>query len=131
VTALPRPGLLGAVFLGGCVGGLARYAVTKRWPSHGFPWATLGVNLSGALLLAVVLVVLLERAGSPYLRALLGTGFCGAWTTFSGIVVSTDELVRDGRVAVAVAYLVASLLGGVAAGAAGIVTGRVVVRRRV
>jgi CrcB protein len=123
--------LLLAVFAGGSVGGLARYLLTRALPGGQFPWTTLGINLSGAFLLALLLVLVLEvLAPSTYVRPLLGTGFCGAWTTFSGIVVPADELLRDGRAATAVAYLGASLLGGLAAGFVGLVLGRRVARRR-
>jgi CrcB protein len=128
---LPRPSLLLAVFAGGCAGGLARYLLTRALPGGPFPWATLGINLSGAFLLALLLVLVLEvLAPSTYVRPLLGTGFCGAWTTFSGIVVPADELLRDGRAATAVAYLAASSVGGLAAGFVGLALGRRVARRR-
>lgn len=122
--------MLAAVFVGGCAGGLARYAVTSAFPAGGgFPWATLWVNLAGAFLLALLLVLTLEvLPPSTYLRPLLGTGFCGAFTTFSAITVSTSELVRDGRAGLGAGYLGASLLGGVAAGAVGLVAGRTAVR---
>ncbi len=127
---LPRPSLLLAVFVGGCIGGAGRYLVTRALPLGDVPWTTLGINLSGAFVLALLLVLALEvLTPSTYLRPLWGTGFCGAWTTFSGIVVPTDQLVRDGRAGAAAGYLLASLLGGVAAGWAGLVTARWVARR--
>jgi len=66
---------------------------------------------------------------STYVRPMLGTGFCGAWTTFSGIVVPADEMLRDGRAGAAAGYLVASLLGGLVAGFVGLALGRYVARR--
>ena len=127
---MPRPSLLLAVLVGGCAGGLARYAVVTAFPSDGaFPWATLGVNVAGAFLLALLLVLALDvLPPSAYVRPLLGTGFCGAFTTFSAVAVSTSELGRDDAVGLAVGYLAASLVGGLAAGALGLVTGRSVVR---
>lgn len=126
---LPRPSLLLAVLVGGVVGGAGRYLVVQALPTDGFPWATLAVNLSGAFVLALLLVLVLEvLPPSTYVRPLLGTGFCGAWTTFSGIVVPADELLRDGRAGTATSYLLASLLGGLVAGYGGIVTGRAVGR---
>src|SRR3954447_20892995 len=68
-----------AVFAGGCVGGLMRYSVVKAWPEPhaGFPWSTFAVNVAGALLLGVIVVVATEVATSwRYLRPLLGAGFC-------------------------------------------------------
>jgi len=121
------PAVLGYVFAGGCLGGVVRYAVTDRWPAsaHGFPWSTLAVNLAGAFVLGVVVVVAADLPRSPsYLRPLLGTGFCGALTTFSSIVVSADELVARGSVATAVAYLVVTIGAGLAVAAFGVVVGR-------
>ncbi|MEZ5143226.1 MAG: CrcB family protein [Acidimicrobiales bacterium] len=91
--------LVGLVAAGGAVGGPGRYAVAQLLlrEAAGFPWATLSVNLVGAALLGFVLVVLTER-GRPAdrLRAFLGTGVCGAFTTFSTFGVETDQLVRNG-----------------------------------
>ena len=124
--ALPLAVLL-AVFIGGCAGGLARYAVVRAWPAapRGFPLSTLVVNVSGAFLLGLLLVVAAELiAPSTYVRPLLGTGFCGAWTTFSSVVASVDELVAHGRGATAAQYLVASIAGGLLAAALGMALGR-------
>lgn len=111
-----------AVFAGGCLGGLARYLLLRSWTTeaHAFPWATLLVNCSGAF----VLGLLLTRSRSPQVRALLGTGFCGAWTTFSAITVSVDQLVSSGHVLLGLAYLVASAGGGLAAAWLGLEAGR-------
>jgi CrcB protein len=130
---VPRPRLLLAVFAGGCAGGLARYSATQAFPDgRGLPTSTLAVNLAGAFLLAVVLVAAIEVVPvSTYLRPLLGTGFCGAFTTFSAVTVSTSELVRDGSPATALGYLVASLLGGVATAVLGLLLGRALFARRV
>lgn len=110
-----------AVFLGGCAGGLARWAVSS---GANPPWALVAVNTSGAFVLALLLVVLTGRPVAVWVRPLLGTGFLGAWTTFSGIVVPTDQLVRGGAVGTALAYAAASVLGGVVAAYAGLVLGR-------
>ena len=123
-----RPALLAAVFVGGCLGGAARFAVTDTWPTAAgsFPWPTFGVNCSGALLLALLLV-LADSLLPPtaYLRPLLGTGFCGAWTTFSAVVVDADRLIAHDRVVVGAAYVLASAAGGLAAAVMGVVAGRV------
>lgn len=125
----PRPSLLLAVFVGGCAGGLARYAVTSG--STGVPWSTLWVNVSGAFLLALLLVVVTEvLPQSTYVQPLLGSGFCGAWTTFSGIVVPVSTLTRDGRPLAGLGYLGASVLGGLAAALAGLLLGRFVLAGR-
>lgn len=127
-----RGGVVLAVFLGGCMGGWARYAITQAWPTHSgrFPWATFGVNVAGAFILALVIVVAADIVSSRYLRPLLGTGFCGAFTTFSSIVVSTDLLIAHHHPGTALAYLLASILAGLAAASFGLVLGRAVAAHR-
>ena len=111
------PGVLAAIALGGAAGTLLRAWLAQTVPpsANGFPWATLAVNVAGCGVLGLV-VVMSERAlPSRYFRPLLGTGFCGGLTTFSTFAVETDLLIRAGRLATAAAYLVASLLAGLAA----------------
>lgn len=125
--------MLAAVFLGGCAGGLARHEVVQAWPApaSAFPWATFVINCSGAFALALLLVLLLELLPSTtYLRPLLGTGFCGAWTTFSSIVASADQLIAHRHVATGVTYVLASAAGGLASAALGLLLGRAVGARR-
>lgn len=122
-----RLSVVAAVFAGGCIGGLVRYAVTHDWPTPDdhFPWPTFGVNVAGAFVLAVLIVVVSDVfRGSTYLRPLLGTGFCGALTTFSSIVVSADEQIAHGHPRLAATYLVASILAGLAAAWVGLKAGR-------
>lgn len=111
---------------GGFLGALARYGVARALLRRGldFPWATFSVNLTGAFLLGILLEALV-RAGPDngvrrYLRLLIGTGFLGAFTTYSTFALDTDELLRHGRVGVGIAYLGASVVGGLAAVYAGI-----------
>lgn len=115
--------LLAAVFAGGCVGGYARYALDAAWqPARsGFPVGTLAANLAGCFALAVIVVTATQLRPRRYLRPLLGTGFCGGLTTFSAVTVGSVQLARDGRYAVAGAYLAATVVGGLAAAALGLV----------
>lgn len=125
--------VVGLVFVGGCAGGLARYATTDHWSTSatGFPWSTLVVNLVGALVLAALLAVVTRlRAPRWWARPLVGTGFCGAFTTFGSVVVSVDRLVAHAHVAVGLSYLAASVLGGLVAAVVGFAVGRLVVARR-
>lgn len=124
------PGVVAFVFAGGCLGGWARYAVTTAWtqPATGFPWATFVVNTVGALLLGAVVVV--AARGPRLLRPLAGTGFCGALTTFSAVVVSVDRLSAHGHLPVAIAYAAASTIAGIGAAGAGLLVAQRVVRPR-
>lgn len=126
----PRLRVAGLVLAGGCAGGLLRYAAGAAWPEPrgGLPVATLVVNTAGALVLGAVVTVAGQLPGR-WLRPLLGTGFCGALTTFSAVVVAADRLLADGRPALAAAYLAATTGAGLAAVALGAAAGRAVVRR--
>lgn len=117
------------VFAGGCLGGWVRYALIRAWggPIGRFPWSTFAVNVAGAFILAVVVVVAVELAPSRYLRPLVGTGFCGTLTTFSSVVVAVDQLYVHGHPRTATAYLLATIVGGLAAASLGLVLGRSVV----
>lgn len=114
------------VALAGGAGAVARFVVDgtlrARWATP-FPWATLVVNVSGSLLLGFVVGRVLF-GGTPQLwRTVLGTGFCGGYTTFSTTSFETVRLVREGRWAQAAANAVGTLGLTVAAGAAGLWAG--------
>jgi CrcB protein len=118
------------VALGGIAGSLARAGVAAAVPAAagGHPAATLTVNLVGSMLLAVLLAALHERPRhAPQLRPLLGTGFCGGFTTFSTFAVET--VTRGGaHPGLAVGYVVASVVGSLLAAAAGLVATRTALR---
>lgn len=119
----PEGRTLIAVAAGGALGTLSRYGIAQAVPAgnDGFPWSTWSINVTGALFLGVLLTVLTERRPpTPYLRALLGTGFAGGYTTWSTFMVDTDQLVRHHHVAVAAIYVVASLIAGLGAVQVGI-----------
>jgi CrcB protein len=123
-----------AVFAGGCLGGWARYAITSTWLARPgrFPWSTFYVNVAGALILGLVVAVA-STLSARFVRPLLGTGFCGALTTFSAVVVTADQLFAHGHQGIAITYLAASALAGLVAAALGLILGRAAVagRRRV
>jgi CrcB protein len=117
------------VAAGGVLGAPARYAISQALPASGraFPTATFIANLSGALLLGLLLEALVRRGADVgnrrTARLLLGTGFCGAYTTYSTLAVDTVNLARAHRVGVAVAYAVGSVILGLLATAVGIAVG--------
>ena len=127
-----RLDVLAIIFAGGCIGGLARYGATRAWPTPAgqFPWTIFAVNTAGAFVLAVVVVVAAELVASRYMRPLLGTGFCGAFTTFSSIVVTVDELFAHGHPGVASSYLIASIVAGLGAAWLGLLVARAAVAVR-
>jgi fluoride exporter len=81
-----------------------------------FPWTTLLVNVTGCVILAYVATRLLERLPpATYRRPALGTGFCGAFTTFSTVQVELFNLLRHGEVAIAAVYALVSVTAGLVA----------------
>lgn len=128
LPAAGRPPLdamtLGAIAAGGVVGALARYGLGVGFPTATgtFPATTLAINLTGSLLLGLLVGVLVSRERAHrLLRPALGTGVLGGYTTFSTFAVEADRLVGSGHVGVAAGYVAASLVGGVAAAALGLV----------
>lgn len=111
-------GLLAAIFAGGFCGAIARALVAEALPyeSGHWPWATLLVNVAGALLLGYVITRVEDgRELFPYSGRLLGTGFCAALTTFSTLQLELLQMVDDARYALAAAYAIVSVLAGLAA----------------
>jgi fluoride exporter len=122
-----RLSVVATVFAGGCVGGLARYLADQHWPGTSglFPWPTFTVNIVGAFVLALLVVVVTDVLdASTYLRPLIGTGFCGALTTFSSVVVDADRLIAHGHAGVATTYVSTSIVAGLAAALLGLALGR-------
>lgn len=109
---------LGAIAFGGALGSLARVAVSQLLPSRvaSWPWPTFAVNIFGALLLGYLVTRLQERLPiSTLRRPLLGTGLCGALTTFSTVQLELLRMLEHDRYALALGYVLASVVGGFAA----------------
>ncbi len=106
-----------AIFAGGVVGALLRVALlqTGAGAAPGWPWVTFAENLLGTFLLGYFATRLQERLPlSAYRRPLVGTGFCGAFTTFSTMQVELLEMIDAHRYGLAVAYAAASIIVGYA-----------------
>lgn len=102
------------VALGAAAGAPARYLLDRLVQSRHTaltPWGTLTINLSGSFLLGG----LYGGAAGADLLLLLGTGFCGAFTTFSTFAFETVRLVEDRAVGAALGNLAVTLLGGLGA----------------
>ena len=110
------------VLLGGAVGAPARYltdrAVQRRGDSV-FPWGTLCVNVVGSLVLGAVAAAAYAGSAPSWVLTLVGTGFCGALTTFSTFGYETVRLLEDGARWEALANAAVSLAVGMLACAVG------------
>ena len=99
------------VAVGGAAGAVARWALLAAITPPQFPWPTLLVNLGGCGLLGI----LMGSRARPSTLLLVGTGLCGGLTTFSTFAVEVANLLRHDDGALGLAYLAASVVGGLAA----------------
>jgi CrcB protein len=112
-----------AFVVAGSVGAVTRYvidAVVQQRARRDHPWGTFIINVSGAFVLGFITGLALYHGLSSTQRTILGTGFCGAFTTFSTFTFETVRLVEEGDSAVAVLNVVGSVTVAVAAAALGI-----------
>ncbi|MFF4750957.1 fluoride efflux transporter CrcB [Streptomyces sp. NPDC002514] len=111
------------VVAGGMVGAPLRFlgdrAVQRR---HGtaFPWGTFAVNVVGCLVLGVLTGAVMAGAASDQVQLALGTGLCGALTTYSTFSYETLRLAQEGARFLAAANVVVSVLAGLGAASAGV-----------
>jgi CrcB protein len=108
------------VFVGGALGAPLRYVVDRIVQSRVdsvFPWGTFAVNVVGSFILGAVLGV--ASTSHPDLALFIGTGICGALTTFSSFTYETMRLLEDGSVLEAGLNVVGSVVLGVLAATAG------------
>jgi fluoride exporter len=112
------------VAVGGVLGVLARYGLSRLTLHHeSLIWTTVGINIAGSFLLGVLAA---ETWFSRDVREGIGVGFLGGFTTFSTFSVQIVLEVDGGEPARAGLYLAGSVVGGIAAAAAGFALGRVV-----
>jgi CrcB protein len=111
------------VGLGGAVGSMIRYAIALGAGRSWFPWATLSVNIAGSFLIGLLASWAMGRWPTAVTTALT-VGLLGGFTTFSAFAWEGLSLFRSGRAAVALGYLVASVVGGLVAAGAGYALGR-------
>jgi CrcB protein len=110
-------------FLVGASGAVSRFVldalIKKRWRSP-FPLATVLINVSGSLLLGVLAGIVVFHGQPSAWQTIVGTGFCGGYTTFSTASFETVRLVQQGRRMLGLLNAVASLVASVSACAAGL-----------
>ncbi|NNM47271.1 CrcB family protein [Knoellia sp. DB2414S] len=122
-----RGDIVGSIAAGGAIGALARWGLAELIP-HGtgeFATSTLIANVVGAFLIGVLMVVVVEvMQPTRLVRPFLGVGVLGGFTTFSTYTLDLHEMLREGHPGAAAAYLVVTLVGGLAATAAAIAVTR-------
>lgn len=112
---------------GGFVGTLCRYGLNEviPLPASGFPAAILFINLAGCLFLGWFLTTCLRsKKISDEIRLLIGTGFTGAFTTFSTFTVDTLRILGNAQAVLAGLYVMASIVGGIMMTIIGVWLGR-------
>jgi CrcB protein len=106
--------LFWAIAFGAAAGGVSRFYLTmavQQRMGASFPWGTLLINITGSLLLGFLLrYALATPAISVEVRAMLTTGFCGGYTTFSSYSYETVAMIEEGQFGRASIYAVSSVL---------------------
>jgi CrcB protein len=102
----------------GAIGRVSAEALLQR-DGEGFPWGTFAVNVMGAFVLGAIAGAVRSGAASDELLVLVGAGFTGAVTTFSGFAYRVEQELRARRWGLATAYVVGTLVVGIGAAAAG------------
>ncbi|MES2988673.1 MAG: fluoride efflux transporter CrcB [Pseudomonadota bacterium] len=117
------PSLL-LVMLGGAIGAGARHLsgrVTLAWWGADYPWGTLAVNLIGGFLMGLLAGALIRFGQSgEQMRLFLGVGILGGFTTFSAFSLDAMNLMQRGDWMTALGYILASVIGSIAALALGL-----------
>jgi len=127
------PAVVGVVALGGIVGAEARYGLAVALPhaTGAWPWATLVANVTGCLLIGVLMVLVTERFRAPPLvRPLLGVGVLGGYTTFSTYTADVLAGFGAGRPGPALLYLAVTPVLAVVAAAVGVAVTRALAPER-
>ena len=111
------------VIAGAAVGAPLRYlgdrAIQSRHDTV-FPWGTFTVNVFGSLILGIIAGAATAGGASPQVQLALGTGFCGALTTYSTFSYETLRLLEDDARLFAAANVVASIVAGLGAAFLGV-----------
>ena len=121
-----------AIALAGALGTLTRFWIggwVQERAGTAFPWGTLLINIAGSIVLAFVFRFAEGTVVRPEVRAMIGVGFCGAFTTFSTFSYETARLLENGQWNRAALYVAASVLLALVGTFAGFQLAATVLRR--
>ncbi len=116
-----------AIAAGGALGALLRYGVSNMLndsTSSGFPWGTIGVNLTGSFLIGLLSGLFDRLMPHAHFKTFLLIGLIAAFTTFSTYMIESIKLFQEGQIGLAVANLLLSNILGLACVLAGFVSVR-------
>ena len=116
--------MISAGGVGACVRFVLDETIRSRNPEPPFPISTALINLSGCFVLGFLTGLVVSRLASEDVRAVVGSGFVGGYTTFSMASFETVQLIREMRYGAAAAYAFGILAGGVALALIGFVWGK-------
>ena len=102
--------------LGGGLGSMLRYVTGIILKSNGFPLATFIINITGSLLIGMILALSMkDHTFSNNWKVFLATGCCGGFTTFSAFSAENLQLMQDGKTFLSIVYITISIIAGIAA----------------
>lgn len=101
------------VALGGALGSVARFIISKWMTSVVFPWGTFVVNITGCFLIGLLWAMSMKNTSVPdHIKLFLMTGICGGFTTFSTFSIESITLLREGKISLFLAYSLGSVVLG-------------------
>lgn len=106
------------VGIGGFIGSVCRYLIglLPIETNNGFPIKTLAINVIGSFVISTIVVLAAKnKAINPQVVLMLKVGVCGGFTTFSTFAYESAELMKNGHIGIAFAYVLSSIVLGVAA----------------
>lgn len=104
-----------AVFIGGGLGSLLRFAISLLFPSNpnSFPWHTFMANMIACLLIGILLSAVFSKDRESLTYILLAVGLCGGFSTFSTFSVEGLQLIQNNQYSLAISYTLISILLGI------------------